>query len=169
MTLVIPTVITNTKQCSSSGSAVFRWMGIGLFVGGCLLVGRAWWTNDLSNRSKEWPTTPGTVVESNVQKKGKNGDARFRPIVRYVYAVGGVKYESTRVSLEKSKSRQSIAEEVCKKYPAESGVTVHYDPQSPGDALLELGSSDETVPLAIIGSTMLVFCGILFTRSLQRI
>ncbi len=87
--------------------------------------------------------------------------------MRYSYEVAGQKYESERVSLASSKSKQSRAEKTVSEYPTGMAVTVHYDPEKPGDALLAIGPSHETAPLAAVGGVLLVLSGFLFTRGLQ--
>lgn len=167
MTIPIPAVAAETKATCSSGPRVLRWLSLGMFLLGGILLGRAWWTNDLSGRSAEWPTTEGTVLDARVVREGSKGESKFRAVVRYSYAVSGQQYESERVSLASSKTKQSRDEKTVSEYPSGSAVTVHYDPEQPGDALLVIGPSHETVPLAAVGGVLLLMSGFLFTRGLQ--
>lgn len=167
MTFAVPTVLSSKKAASSSCPRVLRWFSVGLLIAGGLLLGRAWWTNDLASRSKDWPTTAGTVLHSRVVREGGKGESKFVPLVRYSYEVAGIRYESERRSLASSKTRQSTAEAICRDYPPGGAVTVHYDPEKPGESLLVVGPSHETVPLAVIGGILLVLSGFLFTRGLQ--
>ncbi|OFV83790.1 MAG: hypothetical protein A3D93_01545 [Acidobacteria bacterium RIFCSPHIGHO2_12_FULL_67_30] len=102
--------------------------------------------------SKAWSTTEGVVVESSVRStrlpgedwtKTTDDDIRQEPWharVTYTYSVEGRSYQSSRVYLDHvtAYASQSKAQELVRKYPEGRRITVHYNPQNPDDAALEL-------------------------------
>ncbi len=94
-----------------------------------------------AHASRTWPHTPGVILTSNTQlEKDEEGEAR-RAFILYFYEVQGTSYRSARVfsgdvlglGFGRTIRRYLAA------YPAGKAVTVFYDPESPGTALLEPG------------------------------
>jgi hypothetical protein len=90
--------------------------------------------------SAKWPTAPGTVLSSEVERNkplfGK--DYQYAPKVRYAFEVAGKRYEGDMIQFGMGNLIYSYqADEVVKPYPVGAAVTVHYDPADPKNAVLE--------------------------------
>ncbi|MFC4698707.1 DUF3592 domain-containing protein [Glaciecola siphonariae] len=83
-----------------------------------------------------WLSTPGVVVHSRVDKTGRlNSDTLY---IEFTYAVNGKAYTSNNIDFG------AWAYDIpayLQKYPVGKPVTVHYDPASPNDAVLEKSGS----------------------------
>lgn len=119
--------------------AVLAVVGIGLVAAGLWTIGRA-------VRSTGWPTVTGTVLSSEVDVHDGRRDVdevpvtTYHPAVRYAYEVAGRRHVGDRITFGDFGStdlagRRALAE----RYAEAAAVTVHYDPDAPGDAVLEPG------------------------------
>ena len=136
-----------------------------VLIAASILVPLGWrWINlgfgalRLVNESIAWPTTEGRVISSEVVSRPPGGDWSFLwyllvlagrgvPVqhwakVRYDYKVGGRLYESDVCSFGQHASSMSQAEERRARYPSGATVKVHYDPEHPEAAVLEITIGD---------------------------
>jgi hypothetical protein len=107
----------------------------------------------LAQQAVAWPTTDGVVTENGVrswQDSERNGNyiryvTRYAPEVTYAWHVGGVAYEGHRIAIvDDSFDDEADAREVgLVGLGVGDHVTVHYDPASPGTALLDVRSPNE--------------------------
>jgi len=92
-----------------------------------------------------WSTTQGTVERSYVHEReprpSQMQPETYTPVVIFSYTVEGETYvakEHNFAGADAQTTRDLIAaEKVIKKYPSDSTVTVHYNPHSPSQAVLE--------------------------------
>ena len=85
----------------------------------------------------------------------------YMPVVEYTYLVGGRQFSSRSVWADTEVSgSEDYAKGIAGRYPAGTGVTVHYDPQKPSRSALEIGGSGHwllllgaVVALAIAAAT----------------
>ncbi len=100
-----------------------------------------YWQFRESIASKTWPVVSGTVIESRVRDHHNSDDSTvYRAVVRYEYMIEGTRYTGNQVSLSDINHMNSKkAEAVVSRYPVGQTVAVHYDPVSPGRAVLETG------------------------------
>jgi Protein of unknown function (DUF3592) len=119
-------------------------MAIGLVFAAIGALGVTWsaWELVQAVDSKNWSTTDGIVVVSDLQRtRDTDGGYMYRAEVSYRYTVDGTELVSSRprfgsrVSL--SWSRPAVR--TTRKYPVGAHVTVLYDPSDPGEAVLEPG------------------------------
>jgi hypothetical protein len=109
-----------------------------------------------ADHSIHWPTTNGTVLESNIEvgtwsSKRVGSKPYYQPKISYSYKVNGAEYRSKKVSFtERSGSvDQSWAKSITSSYPIGKKVTVYYKPGDPTYAVLEPGvNTDNYVVLA---------------------
>jgi hypothetical protein len=103
--------------------------------------------NKAAVRAK-FPTVTGSVVssvvreevhEDNDKETGYSRSVRYVPVIRYSYSVGGSPYENDRYAVldQPGSSNSSIAQAIVDRYPKGTAVTVHYNPDSPGDSFLD--------------------------------
>jgi hypothetical protein len=91
-------------------------------------------------RAADWPTTPGRVIsaEIKVEHDSESGSS-YTPQIRYLYTVNGTDYGGDRIRFGFNNAGKSHARQVVEGHQPGSGVVVHYDPNSPGRAVLETG------------------------------
>jgi hypothetical protein len=90
--------------------------------------------------SEKWPTAPGTVLSSEVDRSKPlfSKDYQYTPKVRYAYEVQGTRHEGDTIQFGLMASAYKYqAEEVIKPYPVGGAVAVHYDPADPKATVLE--------------------------------
>lgn len=107
-----------------------------------------------SRRACAWPSADGEIVRSDlIEHRGDDwGDApSYAADVAYVYHVDGTRYEATRIAFGYDSMRlpETVAAFKLRRYPLGARVRVFYNPQAPGDAVLEPGRA--RYALALIG------------------
>jgi hypothetical protein len=121
--------------------------------------------------SLEWPTCEGRIIESRSQIYGwkrwrREDEQSVIPIVAYSYQVKGVEFIGHRIRLHDDRSGQKrFIDELLKHYPVSEWVTVHYDPEAPGNSCLRPGPLQENVSLYHMSIGMLIFsstCGFIW-------
>lgn len=144
-------------------SSVWLWLAL-LFGGlglGLLLFARN--ARRKAQASLSWPTVPGTVSVSDVKydvSTSGSGDNEFQtetftPVVKYQYSVQGVEHTGSRIAFGAMNQSQNAAHAVVARYPVGASVTVHYNPEKPGEAVLETRASGGTA-LAVLGGLFLL-------------
>ncbi len=148
---------------------VFIAAGAGLSYAGWLGLARA-------RASTGWPTAPGTVVASSVERResrGSNGiNVTYHAGIHYEFQVDGATFNGDRVAYgDYGSSSPSHARGIVNRYPKGRAVTVHYKPGSPEECLLEPGVKGQTLVLPGIGLIFLLaglFMAVAFPRSMRR-
>ncbi|MHC1782320.1 MAG: DUF3592 domain-containing protein [Anaerolineaceae bacterium] len=117
--------------------------------------------------SQSWPGVPGTITVSDVRQSSSTDDDghvtfSYYPRVEYTYEVAGQSFTSKQVAFggvrgygNPEKARQDLA-----KYPAGAAVTVFYNPEKPGEAVLERAAGSGAKTAKTMGIIVLVmsFC-----------
>ena len=102
---------------------------------------------------RRWPQVRGQIVQSSVHKFEIKRDkpkrtlrgtklmaTSYMPVVEYTYLVGGRQFSSRSVWADTEVSgSEDYAKGIAARYPAGTGVTVHYDPEKPSRSALEIG------------------------------
>jgi hypothetical protein len=131
-----------------------------VLVGAMVLVGAV----RLRARSRQmlrWPIVTGKVISSEMASTG-GADAgsmtTARATVRYAYRVDGKPYESERIQSgpDGDRPHPGPAEQILARYPVGSRVSVHYEPENPGNAALEAAATGRAAALAMFGLALLV-------------
>ena len=116
---------------STTAAAIFLIVGVGLgaFMVLNLIRGR---------RSRNWPTVPGIVMDSQVSSYyDDEGDRMYGVAIMYRYEVDGLEFTSDRRTFgEFNSSNHGRAEGIVAQYMPGSNVQVHYDSDDPGNAVL---------------------------------
>jgi len=94
-----------------------------------------------NKEAASWPQVPGKIISSEVQavRDPQDNTFSYEPNIVYTYTVDGQTLTGNRVhftafrSTSKAKPQQTVD-----KYPAGADVTVHYNPQKPREAVLEI-------------------------------
>ena len=115
--------------------------------------------------SKKWPSVQGTVLESRVIERKNFSTKRavathstiYEAHILYGYKVGNRSYTSNRICFGPP---DEGAGELVKKYPVGKVVRVYYDPNDPGNSVLEPGSKTSGNLILIgLGIGVLLFFG----------
>ena len=101
-----------------------------------------------ASESSDWPSTAGTVVQSEVAeselasgKRNRRRKRSFSPLVVVEYEHGGRTLRTSHISAgaDTSSTNPSRANEVVNRYAAGDTVSVYFDPEQPSYAVLEPG------------------------------
>jgi hypothetical protein len=96
------------------------------------------WNEARARASGAWPTVPGKVEWSRIERTPRGYMTYFRLVIDYRYEVGGRDYEGDTVQFGPPRvTGQELIERLADKYTAGAQVTVHYDPDDPRKAVLE--------------------------------
>ena len=131
-----------SKETRKSFLGFSFWTGLLLLAGIGLTV---WGWNTLQNAraSTAWPTTDGVVIKSEVtQSMDDEGRESYSPRVSYSYTVNDIVRTNNTIKFsDTSYNDLRKAQEVTGNYSVGKNIVVHYDPESPGNAVLEPGVS----------------------------
>jgi hypothetical protein len=85
----------------------------------------------------DWLSTGGKVTSAKLGKR--HDDDTYEPIIKYVYSVEGTEYHGSKVFPHQSHplSKKETAQDIIDRYPANSYVSVRYNPEKPSDSALE--------------------------------
>jgi len=127
-----------------------------------LILGSMIYRRIMTNRTKDWPSTPGKVKSSRVSSQTSTRQANGIPRVNYSYEVDGKKYKNgVIVPGDMMLAGNEYAEKIVARYPAGSDVTVFYNPNRPEDAFLERYSSSDTGEWPVlVGGNVLITIGV---------
>lgn len=133
---------------------IFALLGLGLLAFAVINRRKA-------TASQNWPSVPGQVVSSSVQRnthRDTDGDTSYtyQPQIEYTYAVGEQTFTGKRISFgSESSSNPRKAEQVADQYKMGTPVTVYYDPAKPQDATLQKTAAGSWVGI-IVGIVFVV-------------
>lgn len=133
-------------------------------------------TRQLASASLRWPTAAGTVtaagvIEEIMQEKDSDDRSRFKTIhrfqvdLRYAYKVGQRDFVGTAANWGWTAiyGLRELAEKAAAEYRQGQPVTVYYDPDRPGNAVLEPGSRKGSLAPLIFGALFAVVGGVMLT------
>lgn len=106
-----------------------------------------------------WPSVPGTILSSEVVSSPVAGHrGRFVPEVRYEFEVGGKRYGSQLIdsSWQPRPQSKEKASEIVDAYTKGQSVSVHYDPEDPGNCRLVPESRSGRLLFALVTLTISV-------------
>jgi hypothetical protein len=146
---------------------LIRTIASGLFLVGFgyfLAFHGGWPTLKQARASAKWPSTSGSVRVSEVIKKAaRRGGWQFTPHVEYVYRVEEHSYRSNRIWFGDDSQSYSASQalEISNRYPVGQPVTVSFNSDSPGVAVLEPGAYPTSYALFVGGWIFLGIGGLL--------
>jgi len=140
------------------------WMYFQMIVGylflaaGTAVIVLSCWNAMRAVQSRKWPECSGTVITSALEETRSEGEYLYRPAVSYRYVVGGDELVGKRVRFCDSfvLTRRSPASRIVKRYSAGSAVVVRYDPDDPGESVLEPGLNSRIFLSGVLGAVFLV-------------
>jgi hypothetical protein len=121
------------------------------------------------------PTT-ATVQSTTVDQRSTDDGTEYRPVVTYEYTVDGETYTSENVypgQFNRWQGSSFSAQDVTNQYAPGDEVTVHYNPDSPGEAYLTNNGWPDgwlfaTAAITVVGLGGLYFIWFGFRRWRQR-
>jgi len=130
-----------------------------LLIFGGVIAGVIAWMIVKGMRAKNWPTTSGSVIDSQITMHyNDDGDRMYGAAVSYQYAVDGLEYSSDkRTFADYNSSSRQRAEKIVAQYAPGTAVQVYFRPDDPGDAVLEPGTN---VTMFLFLLLPLIFMGI---------
>lgn len=124
--------------------------GVGFFVGKPIL--------EQAKSSESWPTVQGTVIESELDRRRKDGSTTYKAIVVYEYEISGEEYEGDRIWFgQYSSSNRSEMQKLVREFPEGKKVTVFYSPDDSSASVLKPGAFTSSYMVYAVG---MVFLGI---------
>jgi len=133
--------------------------GMGFFaLAGVMLLALLRAARRQAAAASKWPVTTGRIVSSTVEHyRTRVGGARsgtlttfYEPVVEYSYRVNGREYHSSQLSFGgRVAGSEQLAQAKAAQYPAGTEVSVHYDPDNPTNAVLDLKIAYATPLLAL--------------------
>lgn len=136
---------------------VFFLIGAGVLIYALIMRKKA-------NTAQAWPAVSGQVYSSSVREQHHedsegNVSWTYTPEVMYQYNVAGAVFQAKRIAFGAAGSgKRQTAEQVAARYQPGQTVTVYYNPQNPGDAVLERQVQN--------GRTLLILGGVFLAVSL---
>jgi hypothetical protein len=129
-----------------------------IFVG-VMLLGQALEQYNRAKTIAGWPTALGRVVQVGIEPVPDEGELRWRPSVRYMYAVAGQTIMSSGISAAATRDSysESEAKRVIAPYPPNTTVVVFYNPEHVTEAVL-----DHSLPRFVWFS---LFAGLMLTSA----
>ena len=131
-----------------------------LFIGIVLLI-IGWRGKKQSNAASAWPSVPGRVTAASLHTstnydQDNSPSTSYQPVVEYDYTVMGAAYHASRVAFGANSFGKGQAEAILAKYPLDAPVTVYYNPEKPGEAVLEQSAKGTTLFLIVGGIFALI-------------
>jgi hypothetical protein len=128
-------------------------LSTGLFIVGAILFLAGIYQRMKLAASMSWPSAPATIVDAHIKEEaaGTGGESTtmYAPVISYQYDVKGTSYTGSRLSFGRvSYSTQRQAQKRLEQYPKGGQIAVYYNPDKPGDCVLERTS---TLSLILIG------------------
>jgi Protein of unknown function (DUF3592) len=121
---------------------IFRWVfvAIGVLLGAGLIAAVAIGYRQ-SNQMGSWPATEGTITRSEARfvttRFGNDNPTTHREAdIAYEFTVTGTVHLGTRV-VQAGAPTEAEVERLLRDYPIGTKVTVHYDPKTPDDSIIE--------------------------------
>lgn len=130
-----------------------------------LAIAVKWWE---VRRASRWVPTPGRIVSSRVvQREVSAGEGRSEmrnfPAITFSYKVGNRTYRSDRYSIRENLGNTDVSETLAK-FRKGAEVTVFYNPDDPGEAVIERDLPEGAFQalslvavLIVVGAAALVF------------
>ena len=155
--------LAKLAEVKSGGSKrFFMCFGAVFFILGIIISYFGFSTIKLAIASESWPTVEGKVIKSeinSVKRRVKREErtvteTHYIPIVSYSYTTNGAPHISNKVSFVEfsyDETCSSCANAIRNKYPKDTIVKVHYNPEKPGEAVLEAGLQMRTFSELAVG------------------
>jgi hypothetical protein len=117
-----------------------------------------------ADRATAWPTADGVVVLSQTVRGCGKGNSYF-PRVHYRYSTGGVDYLGKRLAFGNvGCGSETKARTIASRFPVDSAVTVHFNPERPDESVLMAGQVLDDTWLGLTLCTLMLVGALFFAR-----
>ncbi|EMN51815.1 DUF3592 domain-containing protein [Leptospira interrogans] len=129
------------------------------------------------HQAESWPTTQATILNAYVEEVyDKDNDYSRRdkityyPEIEYQYKVGDQEYIGNRIQIggRTGLNNPSFASQIVQKYKTNDHTLVHYNPQNPTEAYLDLSSVLRSYTMGIVSAILCFFFFLIFRFILSR-
>jgi hypothetical protein len=123
------------------------WGMIIFFLLGVILVVMGIVTRLRAKRTESWPIASGTILSSSVSRRSQydsdsnHTSTTYKPSIKYQYSVMGQLLNGSRVAMGSDTYNKKKANQIVERYPANSPVNVHYNPEKVGESVLETAAN----------------------------
>jgi hypothetical protein len=139
----------------------------------CVIVGIAMIAYSLFQRSRlrasaSWVPVTATIVKAELLTSATTDSSEYRISLAYEYEANGVRYTGKRIGFgPRSYIRKKRAQAELEKYPVTCTVTVYFDPENPGEAVL-VREAPSNILYLVMGICLLAFAaGIVVWTSIR--
>lgn len=156
------------RNCACRSLGMILFLALFLIVG-VLITIWGWRTLQNARVSESWPTVSGEVTRSAIREEYDEDGTVYYADVVYEYVAADKRYSNDRVSFgEYGSSNRRHAIEIVERYPSGRIVTVAYDPDDPGTAVLEPGVTWSSYLILGIGLLFSIIPAVLILASLIK-
>lgn len=138
-TMTAPVLLSATRWFATVSSSMPLQAALAL----CLLatVGLVYYLRRIGTAwaMRRWACTSGRIITAEMRrgkKKNSDGSLLYDPVLRYSYAVGGSRFESTRFTHQAVSNAAQLATQFITRVQQDAEVPVYYDPQDPRCAVV---------------------------------
>jgi hypothetical protein len=139
-------------------------VGIGFLIVGIVMLFAGLQTRKKALAAQKWPTVSGTITSAtleedrHVDRETHRTSVSYVPTVQYQYQVGESALVGTRIGFSKTGYDYNTAIKKLAQYPLKGPVTVHYNPFTPAESVLNTSTKGSIV--LIIVSIIIMVIGI---------
>ncbi|MBI5960617.1 MAG: DUF3592 domain-containing protein [Chloroflexi bacterium] len=127
--------------------------------------------------TRAWPTVDGRVLSSGVEarrsRSGSGHSTSFYPAVVYEYVVNGQRYMNNVVNPGQpiGIGFRGMVEKKVARYPVGNAVPVYYNPQNPGESVLETSATGANRVMWFIVAfiVLMLICTLVFTVGMMSV
>jgi hypothetical protein len=120
--------------------------------------------------TKNWPTTTGSVISSEVQQgKSSKGSPKFKPVINYSYVIDKEEYFSNNYSSTPARGSSLWAKQVISQYPDNSVINVYYNPKDLNDSVLSTGLQYDNYWMVLLSLFFFAVVLFAFIKQLKKI
>lgn len=135
--------------------------GVGFYIGKPIL--------DNARASESWPTAPGRITESELERYRDDGKTMYTALVVYEYSVGNQQWEGDSVWFgQYSSSSRSEINRTVTQYPVGRTVDVYYQPDDPANSVLQPGATTSSYIVFSIGMVFLAIGSLLVLATVLK-
>jgi len=140
-----------------------------LLIFGLVLGGFGLYRYRKGRESAAWPTVRGKVVYSHAEPHKVETGHHYRPAVKYTYTVSGKAYTGKAITAsDEYQKTLGGANDILREYPVGSDVSVAYNPDDPGQAVLKTGLRKNTYVLLAGSVVCFAFAGAIVVSRLKK-
>lgn len=116
---------------------------------GTLIIGFALFVRRKGLAAADWPSVPGEITESKIDRDPHDGDSSVS--IRYRYRVNGEMFESTQISFKVRPHSPVANQTLIARFPHGTTTPVYFNPGDPKEAVIDNQPNQSWLLIAGIG------------------